>query len=192
MAKFIRLVIKKFPLGLILIIISLMIFVNNSFNLPKQKNETQLAVTAVTDPDSISYRLRIEQIGVDSPIVLNVDGADKKTYFDSLEKGVAHMKGSTPPGDEGNIVIFGHSSKPDGYKGEYGEAFAKLNDLEIGDSIKIINTKTKDELNFSVIEKKIIQESDLSVIQPTQRALLTILTCWPIETHEKRLLIIAE
>jgi sortase A len=137
-----------------------------------------------------NYSLKIDKLGIDTPIVLDVDGADEEEYNKSLENGVAHMKGTAKPGEDGNIVIFGHSSKNEKYHGDYGEIFAGLNNLETGDEIKIVDSEGN-EINYKVESKDIVLPSDISVLDQNNRNRLTLLTCWPIGSNEKRLVIIA-
>ncbi|MDD3086424.1 MAG: sortase, partial [Patescibacteria group bacterium] len=63
-------------------------------------------------------------------------------------------------------------------------------DLEIDDEIKI--NFNQQEYKYKVSEKKIIPADDLSVLLPTEREILTLLTCWPVGTADKRLIVIAK
>lgn len=135
------------------------------------------------------FNLTIEKLGINVPIIPNVDGTNKEVYNDALKNGVAHYKNTALPNYGSNIVIFGHSSTASG-TGEYSDIFATLNKLKEGDEI-IINFNQKQYL-FTVSEKKIVASDDLSVILPTEREALTLLTCWPIGTVEKRLAVIAK
>lgn len=133
-----------------------------------------------------NFGIKIEKIGVLAPVIANVDGANKNIYNEQLKKGVAHLKGSQFPGEGNNIFIFGHSSSNIGF-GPYSKVFAKLNNLQKGDKI-IIFYKNK-EYTYLVFEKNVVEKTDLSVIQPTKKEQLTLMTCWPIGTSDKRLII---
>lgn len=135
------------------------------------------------------FNLTIDKLGIYVPVIPNVSGKDKKIYDQALNDGVAHYENTAVPNSGSNIVIFGHSSTILGI-GKYAKVFATLNQLNIGDEIKIdFNQK---EYKYSVSEKKIIAAADSSVILPTEREQLTLLTCWPVGTAEKRLTIIAK
>jgi sortase A len=139
-----------------------------------------------------NFELKIEKINISAPIILNVDGAKEDEYYKALESGVAHMKGTPEPSGHGNVVIFGHSSKNDNYIGDYGKIFANLDDVAVGDEIKITKTDNNNkEYVYNITEKKIISADDISVISATQNDQLTILTCWPIGSNEQRLAVIA-
>jgi sortase A len=156
------------------------------------KKETEPPVRDITHDKNFGqiteYNLTIEKLGINVPIIPNVDGKDKEIYNNALNNGVAHYKNTALPHSGSNIVIFGHSSTVLGI-GKYAKVFAYLNQLNIGDEIKI-NFNQK-EYKYLVSEKEIIVADDLSVILPTEREQLTLLTCWPIGTAEKRLAIIA-
>jgi LPXTG-site transpeptidase (sortase) family protein len=135
------------------------------------------------------FNLTIEKLEINVPIIPDVDGKDKKIYIEALNEGVAHYKNTALPHSGSNIVIFGHSSTVLG-AGKYAKIFAALNKIDIGDEIKI-NFNQK-EYKYLVSEKKIIAADDVSVILPTEREQLTLLTCWPVGTAEKRIAVIAK
>lgn len=138
------------------------------------------------------YMLIIPEIRVQVPVILDVDAEHEYKYFKALENGVAQMKGTAKPGEIGNTVIFGHSSLDIGAKGDYGEVFAKLNDLKKGDKIQVINTKDQSKISYKVFDKKIVMPEDTYVIDPTDEPQLTLLTCWPIGSDQKRLVVFAD
>jgi len=134
------------------------------------------------------FNLTIDKLGINVPVTPNVDGNDQKLYDKALNNGVTHYKNTALLGSGSNIVIFGHSSTVWGI-GKYAKVFASLDQLNVGDEIKI-NFNQK-EYKYLVNEKKIIAADDLSVILPTEREELTLLTCWPVGTAQKRLAVIA-
>lgn len=135
-----------------------------------------------------NYVLSIDKIDIDVPIVLNVDGKNKSYYLQSLEQGVAHMKDTALPGNKGNVFIFGHSSY---YTGDYREIFARLNEIETGDEI-IIKSSTRD-YKYKIYQKEIIAADQMDVLdQPQNKSIITLMTCWPLGTTEKRLIVVGE
>lgn len=119
----------------------------------------------------------------------DVDGSDPKIYLNALKSGIAHMLGTAKPGEEGNIVIFDHSSVSDAYKGKYGAAFSKLDSLDIGDRIVIVNQKISVNSVYHVAGKKVVSPSDTSLIQQNLGSRLTIITCWPTGYDSSRLIV---
>lgn len=151
----------------------------------KETNKESLSIDQ-KDFNIKNFGIKIEKIGIVAPIIANVDGATKDIYNKKLKNGVAHLKGSSFPGQGGNIFIFGHSSSNIG-EGLYSKIFARLGKLEKGDKI-IIFYKNKEYI-YSVFEKKIVEKTDISVIESTKEEQLTLMTCWPVGTAEKRLII---
>lgn len=141
------------------------------------------------DPRLFDFGLYIQKISVAVPIVANVDGTNKTAYNKALLSGVAHYKGTALPGGSSNIFIFGHSSTWNG-TGDYAEAFAHLNDLEKGDQI-IIYQQQK-EFKYTVSKKIVIAADDLDYLEPTKTEQVTLMTCWPIGSNLKRLVVVAK
>jgi len=147
--------------------------------------------TNIEENQTQSYFLSIENLKINAPIVLNVEGNDKNAYYSALENGVAHMKRTALPGDAGNTVIFGHSSYNATNNGNFKTVFARLNELKVGDTIEI-KSQNKDFV-YKIMEKKIVSAEEISVVhqdKTTQR--LTLMTCWPVGTVDRRLVVIAE
>jgi LPXTG-site transpeptidase (sortase) family protein len=132
--------------------------------------------------------LAIDKLNISVPIILRVDGADKEAYFNALQGGVAHMKNTALPG-EGNTVIFGHSNFYDDDPGQYKQIFSTLDQLVIGDEIKI-ESKEK-TLTYTVNSTNLVNPSDVEVVKPTENKQLTLITCWPPGSIGQRLVVIA-
>lgn len=123
----------------------------------------------------------------------NVPGSDKGLYETALKQGVAHLKGTSLPGDGGNPIIYGHSGiggilvSPNNPQ----IIFSRLDGTQIGDRIVI----TRDEKNISYIvtAKKIIEPDNLSFItDASDKEKITLITCWPLGIGSKRLIVIAD
>lgn len=138
------------------------------------------------DPKIKRFGLQIDKLGIIVPVVQDVDGKNKAEYNQSLQEGVAHYKGTALPGEGKNVFIFGHSSS-DTVPGELGKIFAKINDLEKGDKLKIYFREKEFLYDFS--EKYIVEKTDDSVLNKTDQETLTLMTCWPLGTTDKRLII---
>jgi sortase A len=139
---------------------------------------------------SEAFTLKINKLNIVTPVIENVDGGNKKRYNEALKSGVAHYKGTALPGEESNIFIFGHSSSYVGLGGDYGEIFKELNNMESGDEILIIYQDK--EYIYKVVEKKVVEKTEVSVLNSTDGEQLTLMTCWPIGTNLKRLIVIAK
>lgn len=140
-------------------------------------------------------KLIIPKINVNVPVVYGV-GADDKSQLAAMEHGVAHWPGGewakSVPGQAGNTVIAGHSSNDLFEAGDYKFIFAQLERLEKGDTI-YANYEGK-RYTYVVTRKDIIlpvgQWQD--IIRPTDKPMLVLVTCWPLGTAQKRMLVSAE
>lgn len=156
------------------------------------KIETAAVVASDTSAQQTTTainQLIINKISVNAPISMSIDGNNKVSYDKALEAGVVHLKGTGLPGEYGNTFIFGHSSFYADKPGNYKQIFAGLNDLENGDNIEI-QTSSKHYI-YRVTAKKIIEPTDVSVAnQDMSKKKLTLMTCWPIGSTAKRLVVI--
>jgi LPXTG-site transpeptidase (sortase) family protein len=145
-----------------------------------------------TYPISDSYTLLIPKINVESKIKLNVDMFDKKAYNQALTQGVAQASGTALPGEHGNSFIFGHSSAPLGITKKSAKIeFVLLNHLKIGDEIFI--SKGSNKYSYKIFDKKVISADSVEYIDKYYgKDTVTLMTCWPIGTNLKRLIVVAE
>lgn len=144
-------------------------------------------------------RLIIPKIGKNVPIVLpSMDSLMKEDWKNfeedvqvALHHGVVHYPGSARPGQAGNFFVTGHSSYYPWDDGLFKDVFARLNELDIGDTYSVYYGG--DLHTYKVVEKKEVHPSDTSVLdQPTTKRLSTLMTCTPVGTTLRRLIIIAE
>lgn len=151
---------------------------------PKATPETETKKD--TGPAIYEWSLSVPKIGVSVPVIANVDGTQKQAYNQALAGGVAHFSGTALPGAKGNVFIFGHSSSILG-TGKYDKVFARLGELSSGSEITtVFNGVT---YKYVVTEKKITSANDTSVLAQAQSEQLTLMTCWPVGSDAKRLVI---
>jgi sortase A len=86
---------------------------------------------------------------------------------DTLAGGIGHVPGTPLPGETGNAALAAHR---DTY-------FRRLGEVQVGD---VINVKTRrGEHHFRVARTAIVQPGDVSVLDNTGVATLTLVTCFP-------------
>ena len=107
-------------------------------------------------------------------IDLNVAVAEG-TDLETLKYAVGHFEGTALPGEKGNFSVAGHRNYT------YSQYFNKADELVNGDEI-LIKTK-KGEFKYSVSSKKVVNPEEISVLNPTEDATLTIVTCTPGATQ---------
>lgn len=105
------------------------------------------------------------------------EGVDMET----LKYAVGHFPYTAKPGEKGNFCVAGHRSY------SYNEYFNRLDEIKIGDEV-ILRT-IKNEYKYKVYEIRIVEPSEVSVLDKTKDATLTLVTCTPIRVATHRLII---
>jgi sortase A len=104
--------------------------------------------------------LRIPKLRLEVAVLPGTDDA-------TLDRGLGHIEDTALPGADGNAGIAGHR---DGF-------FRGLKDIVPGDTIEIDTLDRKD--TYRVERTWIVDPSDVSVLDPTSSASLTLVTCYP-------------
>jgi sortase A len=124
-------------------------------------NQPLAAARSAESTPEVFARLSIPKIHLDA-IVL--EGVSKR----ELSVGPAHMAGTGLPGQAGNTVIMAHRDT----------FFRHI--IELGQGDEIILEKNGRLFHYQVTGKKIVQPREVSVLDPTDDAVLTLITCYPI------------
>jgi sortase A len=103
--------------------------------------------------------------------------------WEQLKKGVAQHIGSSDPGRAGNLVLSAHNDI-------FGELFRDLDRLQPGDEI-VVSTATR-EYVYRVTGLRIVQPTDVSVMEPTSNATITLISCYPYLIDTQRIVVFAE
>lgn len=147
--------------------------------------------TAAVGPEP---RLIIPKINVDAPVVYGVGTVQEGPIQEALQRGVVNypLPGATSvPGQIGNSVILGHSSNDVFAPGDYKFVFALLERMEVGDTF-YSNYQGK-RYTYKVTKMEVIRPSEVGkLIYPTNKPLMTLVTCVPVGTAANRLLVTAE
>ncbi|MBP9750250.1 MAG: sortase [Candidatus Peribacteraceae bacterium] len=108
----------------------------------------------------------------------------------ALQDGVVHYPGTANPGQAGNFFVTGHSSYYAWGEGDYKSVFARLHELEVGDEYWVYYGG--DKHRFSIVSKAEVQPSDVHVLdQPGNQRTATLMTCTPVGTTLRRLVVSA-
>lgn len=144
-------------------------------------------------------RLIIPKLGKNIPIVrpsmdalIREDWKQFETDIqESLHDGVVHYPGSARPGQAGNFFVTGHSSYYPWDDGKYKDVFARLHELNVGDTYFVYYGG--DKHTYRITEKYEVKPSDVTVLdQPSNKRLSTLMTCTPIGTTLRRLIVLSE
>jgi len=124
--------------------------------------------------------LIIPKIGVKIPIV---EGSDES----ALNRGAWRLPETSTPDKGGNTAIAGHRWK---YRPPSEKTFYLLDKLEVRDSFKII-WQAK-EYNYKIVSINIVLPTDVWVLNPTTVPTVTLITCTPLFSTAKRLIVKGE
>ena len=145
--------------------------------------------TTVSDEN----KLIIPKLNVDVPVHFGISN-DTKTVNQAMMHGVAHFMvpgASAYPGQVGNTVITGHSAGDIYSSNQYKFIFSGLERLVEGDLIYIDYNKVR--YTYKMTGSKTVEPNDVeSLVYSGDKAILTLITCWPLGTSRYRLEIIAE
>ena len=113
-----------------------------------------------TRPGDPVAALSIPRIDL-SAVVLH--GSDAHT----LLRGPGHLENTALPGESGNVVIAGHRDS----------FFRPLRHTQVGDDVYMDTSKGR--FHYRVTSLRVVKARDVSVLEPTDEATLTLITCYP-------------
>lgn len=145
-------------------------------------------------------RIEIPKINVNAPIITPEKGVEalvandwsvlEDAISESLLRGVVHYPGTAEPGDKGNAFFTGHSSNVFWDLSKYNTVFALLPKLEVGDDVYVYFEQTR--YHYRIISKKEVSPKDVSILEQGNEKHLTLMTCTPVGTNLKRMVLTAE
>lgn len=120
---------------------------------------------------------------------IDIEHATVSTTDYDLSKHLVHYAGTPLPPENGNAVIFGHSTLPQLFNPkDYKTIFANLYRLVVGDKVEV--TLEGVLYRYRVYRITIVDPDDVSVFsQNYSEAEITLVTCTPPGTVWKRLLV---
>lgn len=147
----------------------------------------------------IDSRIIIPKLWVNAPIMemwvdsLNV--SNWKEFEDSIQKElrnwVVHYPWTARAWEVWNMFITWHSSYYPWDKWRYKDIFARLHRLDVWDEYYIYQNQKK--YTYKITEKKEVSPKNVSVLsQPKEKRVSTLMTCTPVWTSLKRLIITSE
>lgn len=126
---------------------------------PRSREAEVVSSRRAASPGLIG-RIDIPRLGI-SAIVSK--GVDDRT----LRRAVGHVPGTALPGDAGNSALAAHRDT----------FFGPLQWARTGDRIRV---RTPDgDVSYVVSDTRVVEPTDLSVLEPTTDQTLTLITCYP-------------
>lgn len=142
----------------------------------KQEDETEMEETeeegeaTIGEEDAAIFAegdvlaiLEIESIGIRYPVVEGCSSSN-------LNKAIGHMSETAMVGSAGNCVLCGHNGS------RYGEFFTKLNQVEEGDVVTLLDTNGV-IYSYEVTESFVVGPYDNSIKTQGDTEELTLFTC---------------
>jgi sortase A len=112
----------------------------------------------------------------------------------AMESGVAYFGipgANSKPGQVGNTVLSGHSSNDIIDPGSYKFIFAQLERLAKSDTIYVNYNGVR--YTYTITKTEVVKPTEVNkLIYPTDKPILTLITCTPLGTSLNRLLVTAE
>ena len=115
---------------------------------------------AAPDRGSAIGRIEIPRLGVNAVVRA---GSDART----LRLAVGHIPGTSLPGEPGNSGFAAHRDT----------FFRRLGEIRPGDEVRIVTPEGT--FRYEVEGTKVVQPSDVWVLDPTEQPALTLVTCYP-------------
>jgi len=122
------------------------------------------------------------------------------TVWETASHAAAHHRNSANPGERGNVVLSGHHN----IEGEVFREFSSIGEpgsrLDLGDEI-ILHAEDGRAFSDRIVEWHRFREAGVSeeelrahgrFMDPTDRPILTLVTCWPYITNTHRVVVVAE
>lgn len=120
-------------------------------------------------------RIEIPKIAVSEYVV---EGTDTE----SLRKGPGHYPDTPLPGERGTSAIAGHRTT-------YGAPFRRINELGRGNVITV--DMPDGHFVYRVEETRIVDDQDLSVLEPVGHRRLMLSACHPLYSAAQRVIVFA-
>lgn len=144
---------------------------------PEKQNKTKNKKKSTKDQKQSNNIIGILSIPKIELSVAIGEGVDK----DTLKYSVGHFIETAMPGEKGNFCVIGHRSYA------YGEFFNRLDEIEINDKI-IVDSNGK-TYQYKAKEITVVEPEEVSVLNQTEDAQITLITCTPIRIGSHRLII---
>lgn len=138
------------------------------------------------DPTIPENSISVAGVNIAAPINWDTELVEK-TIQDKLLVGVAHLAGTAKPGQQGYVIITGHSSNYPWIKGQYNTIFAPLHKTKVGQSI-IVNYQNH-EYRYDITRIYEIKPDQLEVLQGGEGSGIRLITCTPVGTSLRRLVV---
>ncbi len=131
-------------------------------------------------------RIRVPAVGIDTEVrSVGYVFRNGRLEYDTPLAGAGHYVGTGDPGRSGNVVIGGHVS----LRGSVG-VFRTLPGIAVGETIEVFSGGQA--YRYEVREVRLVAPDATEVMEPTQDATLTLITCSNDNAHAKRIVVVGK
>lgn len=181
--------------------IAVMFLVYGMLNFPSFEAQGRYYISQLGTPQAVSSasgagvdsklsEIIIPSINVKAPIVYESSTDNTNIAYD-LRNGVVHYGTTAQPGEQGNVVVFGHSSGVAWAPGNYKFVFTLLDKLQPGQQISLDYQGTR--YVYVVTDSQVVAPSDMKVLDSNgTQSQLSLITCTPVGTSKNRLVVHAK
>ena len=147
-------------------------------NLPELGTDIEVKPQSGEMPQYIALpeRIVISDIDLDLP-VQNIESRDISVLYENLKNGPIRYVDSARLGEEGNVLIFGHSSRLPVVKNQMYKAFNRVSELKRGDSITVSGGGRKYIYSVVSVDRKDIEDPSSVISLAKEGKRLTLVTC---------------
>lgn len=147
--------------------------------------------SSIIEPVNKDFSIIVPKIGINAPVIANVDPSNTAAYSKALLAGVAHANTSFTPDQDGTTYLFSHSTNYDWFVEDLNAVFYHLKNLETGDLI-VLFYKGK-RYTYKMTDKKVVNPKDITYLYPEAgKKQLILQTCWPPGSTDQRMLLFAD
>jgi len=159
--------------------------------LGETQEETPAEVVAPKPQAVLPERIKIASIDLDLPIQ-NTQTRDVAALDEALHAGPVRYMDSAELNEEGNMLIFAHSSHLPIVHNQMYKAFNRIPELKEGDTITVTGKDGKDYLYAVTTVRKTNADEAVIDLSTTQGTKLTLSTCDTLTSKSSRFVVEAD
>ncbi len=135
--------------------------------------------------DSTYFAISMPSIDVKDLHITHPTDLSHNGLLAPLQTGVGHL--FSYPGQNGKILVYGHSSSYPWDTSEFTKIFRKINKLSVGDKVYVNYHGTL--YTYQVTFKQTVDAKDTSAYNQEGKEELILYTCWPPDSIKQRYLV---
>lgn len=153
---------------------------------PPPVTRQPFSTTAINFESRGATRVVIPSVGIDADVrSVGYTFSNGSLAYDVPRRDAGQYVGTAAPGERGNSVIGGHVANRSG-----AAVFQALPGVKAGDVVDVYRGDTL--YQYAVTEIKVVAADTTSVMDRTDDARLTLITCFPGQNFSERLVVVGQ